>query len=88
MSNGYRYPESDCELHSNVRTSEPVCLMCLSDHIKSLETEVAELKAEVERLRKYHKLHEDHFDKVCETLSHPHYHGDDTKADECRRMSE
>ena len=55
---------------------------------KSLETEVAELKAEVERLRKYHKLHEDHFDKVCETLSHPHYHGDESKADECRRMSE
>lgn len=32
-----RYPNSTCELHSDVRTSEPICLVCLSNRVRELE---------------------------------------------------
>lgn len=41
-----KYPESDCEKHTEVETSEPVCLICLSNEVERLEKENEELKNE------------------------------------------
>jgi len=39
-----KYPNSACEEHLNVKMSEPVCVICMSNRIAELETEVAMTK--------------------------------------------
>jgi hypothetical protein len=36
-----KYPDSRCEAHTNVSTSEPVCLICMQNEIEGL---IARLK--------------------------------------------
>lgn len=33
-----KYPNSDCEEHRNVKTSAPVCVLCMAEEIERLRT--------------------------------------------------
>ncbi|MCP1289853.1 hypothetical protein NK214_06570 [Chromobacterium sp. S0633] len=39
------YPDSACEAHRDVTTSEPVCIICMSNEIDELEARLAALPA-------------------------------------------
>lgn len=45
-----RYPESMCEIHKGVKTSEPVCIVCMSNKIDRLKEVNAELLEALEAL--------------------------------------
>lgn len=41
-----KYPNSECDAHKNVKTREPVCIICM-------EAELADLRARLEKAEKY-----------------------------------
>lgn len=38
-----KYPNSECETHRSVRTSEPVCVVCMANEIERLRAALQEL---------------------------------------------
>lgn len=54
-----RYPNSACEAHLNVITSEPVCFICMNNEIESLRRDagrdVESLEQDNAALRRYAK---------------------------------
>lgn len=43
-----KYPDSSCELHRNVDTSEPVCIICMGHNEDRLRREINALKQQMQ----------------------------------------
>lgn len=43
------YPDSACEAHRNVKTSEPVCVICMGNEIERLRAALRSAKAAMEK---------------------------------------
>lgn len=46
-----RYPDSICEAHLSVRTSEPVCIVCMGNQIADLQSQLAAAERSLDRHR-------------------------------------
>lgn len=46
-----RYPDSICEAHLSVRTSEPVCIVCMGNQIADLQSQLAAAERSRDRHR-------------------------------------
>lgn len=46
-----RYPNSECEEHRDVKTSAPVCIICMAQEAERLREDVDKATDEIERLK-------------------------------------